>query len=220
MPLSIGRRWWNTLFKKSPAPVLLVVEGAHDATFLKHVSRILSLHDPDLPNLGDWEADGRCLFLPVGGGDAAGWTDRLAFLRLAEFHLYDRELPPTSELRRARVERLNRHPRRRAFETCKRALENYLHPQAVGEALGIELTIHDDTAVAEMTARAIHDRDHPERPWDSLPYRSAKRRRERAKRLLNTQAVERMTAELLAKRDPQGEIAGWLETIAALAAIG
>lgn len=218
MPLPIGRRWWQALFHKSPAPVLVVVEGAHDATFLRHVSRILSSADPELPNLDEWQADGRCLFLPVGGGDAVGWTDRLTFLGLAAFHLYDRELPPTSDVRGARVASLNRRSRSRAFLTRKRALENYLHPQAVREALGIAITIEDDTAVAETTARAVHDRDHPERRWDSLPYRTAKRRRERTKRLLNTQAAGRMTADLLAERDPPGEIAGWLAAITALAA--
>jgi hypothetical protein len=44
-----------------------------------------------------------------------------------------------------------------------------------------------------------------------------KRRRNRIKGWLNTRAAERMTPEQIARADPQGEIAGWLETIARMA---
>jgi hypothetical protein len=44
-----------------------------------------------------------------------------------------------------------------------------------------------------------------------------KRRWDRAKKWLSTKAVEHMTLQRLADRDPQGEVRSWLLTIADLA---
>jgi hypothetical protein len=53
--------------------------------------------------------------------------------------------------------------------------------------------------------------------WELLPLRARKRYRNHVKRWLNTRAVDRMTANRLAERDPDGEVRGWLATIAELA---
>jgi hypothetical protein len=50
-----------------------------------------------------------------------------------------------------------------------------------------------------------------------LPGRARKRFRDRAKHWLNTSAVERMTPERHAARDPDGEIPRWLRATAELA---
>src|SRR5207249_808176 len=84
--------------------------------------------------------------------------------------------------------------------------ENYLHAAAVYDGLALDVAIDDETHVADVVAQAILRRSDPGIEWDTLPPRSRKRRRDRAKRLLNTIAVRHMTAERLAERDPQGEL--------------
>ena len=66
---------------------LLVVEGQHDVTFLRVISRILHADDHTLPDMGKLERAGALVMLPIGGGDLLAWATRMAALGLPEFHL-------------------------------------------------------------------------------------------------------------------------------------
>jgi hypothetical protein len=72
--------------------------------------------------------------------------------------------------------------------------------------------------VAELLARTLYEQRERQIPWERLPARSRKRRRDKLKGRLNTEAVERMTAERLAQSDPDGEVRRWLAAIAELTA--
>ena len=198
----------NTVVK-----LLVVVEGQHDVTFLRGISRILHVADATLPDLGELERAGMLVMLPVGGGDILSWASRLATLGLPEFHLLDREVPPTTELRRQAAKIVNERQNCRAYVTKKRALENYLHPTAVREVSGLDLTFGDEDDVADVVARLCYERQDHELTWEELPGRARKRCRETAKRWLNRQTVERLTPALLDERDPDGEVKGWFKAI-------
>ena len=99
--------------------------------------------------------------------------------------------------------------------TRKRAIENYLHPLAIREALEIDVTFGDFEDVAEIVARATL-RSRGNSRWDEIPGRGQRKLRERAKLRLHRHAVPRMTPVLLAERDPDGEVKGWLTAIARL----
>ena len=199
----------------SKPKLLFLVEGANDIEFLRRISRILHSHQHTLPDLCRLEASGEILFLPFGGGDLKLWTTRLAPLNMPELHLYDGESDSESSLRQVVQAAVNRRSRCRAFVTRKRSLENYLHPGAVYSASGLNVTFGDHDSVAEIVAQGLHKRHHAG-DWKDLPYRLQKRRRDRAKRWLNTKAVDCMTVELLAKQDPDGEIAMWLNAVSQL----
>jgi hypothetical protein len=194
--------------------LLIVVEGQHDMAFLRGVSKILHSADSRLPDLDELDRMGAIVILPVGGGDILSWAVRLAALGLPEFHLFDRELPPTTELRQQATKLVNQRPNCRAYLTQKRALENYLHPRAVKEVSSLDLTFGDDDDVANLVARLCFERQDHELTWQELPGRAKKRCRETTKRWLNRQVVERMTPALLDERDPAGEVKGWLKAIA------
>lgn len=199
-------------------PVLVVTEGTNDAEFLRRISTMLHREVPTLPDLASMESRGELIFVP-SGGDPRTWCLRFAGMGRAEFHLYDRELPPETAHRVLAVSIVNQRPRCRACITTKRSLENYLHPWAVSEALGIELAFGDQDPVADLVAQRIfHLEDRPI-SWNDLPHRSRKRRRERAKRRLNREVVSRMTAERLEERDPKHEVRSWLVEIAHLAQV-
>ncbi|MEN6494660.1 MAG: ATP-dependent endonuclease [Thermoguttaceae bacterium] len=201
-----------------PEPQLLVVvEGTHDIEFLRRISVIVHAAEPSLPDLADLERRGKVLFVPFGGGDSLSWTLRLAGLNRREFHLYDRDVPPATEARLRAAALVNGRPGCHAVVTNKRSLENYLDSRAVFEASGLEVAFSDDDHVADLVARAAYAHQVPPMPWDELPARSRKRRRDKVKKWLNTKAVDRMTPERLHPRDPDGEIRSWLERIATLA---
>ena len=194
--------------------VLVVVEGSNDVEFLRRISRMLNQSDSEIPDLSQLELGGRLTFLtaatqqvPVAEG---------AFAR--QFHLYDRETPPVTDERRRLVELLNRRPNCCAVLMTKRAIENYLHPDAISEAGGVEVGFGDFDDVAEVVAHAsFQSEDSPS--WESLSRRARRRLRDKAKKWLNREAVDRMTPERLAERDPDDEIIGWLQTIAELVGV-
>lgn len=111
--------------------LLIVVEGKHDVEFLKRISSVLHADRSELPDLVALERQGAVIFIPAGGNDFRPWLMRLAPFGCAEFHLYDRELPPASVEREQWSAQVNLRPRCRAFVTGRRSLENYLHPQAI-----------------------------------------------------------------------------------------
>ena len=205
---------------QSAKPTLIVVEGRNDAEFLRHVSTVLHTHDAALPDLRRLEQAGQIVFVPLGGVDLHTWAYGLAGLGCREFFLIDREAGQTSVWRQQLAAMVNARPGCVARVTAKRALENYLHPTAILAARGIEVDFGDDDDVPALVARQVHLLRTPATDWSAVPHRERKRLRNRVKRWLNSEAVMRMTPELLQERDTSGEVAGWLSEIAGMATTG
>lgn len=199
------------------AGVFVLVEGRHDIEFLRSISLMLHTSERAIPDLGDMERRGEVVFVPTGGCDLQFWLFRLAGSGWSEFHIYDRDMPPESQSRHRLAEIVNLRPGCRAVLTGLRGLENYLHPDAIFEARSVRVVFSSDDNVANVVARACHEQNGGQPPWDQLPLRARKRRQNHAKKWLNTSAVDRMTPERLAERDPAGEIRAWLLAIAQLA---
>lgn len=114
------------------------------------------------------------------------------------------------------VKAINARPFCRAVLTQKRALENYLHPTAVSQVFGIEIDFGDHEDVAEIVAQGLL-REAKGPVWRDLSSRSRRRLKDRVKKALHREGLSLMTSELLAERDPQGEVIGWLGIIHQLA---
>ncbi len=208
-----------TAFLRPPSltqpQVLVVVEGPNDIEFLRRISSMLHRDDHRLPDLADIERQGRLVFAPTGGVDLSTGF-RFASLGLPEFHLLDKDVPPATQTRQQVAAMVNSRPNCCAAITSKRSLENDLHPAAIFEASGIQVAFSDDDNVAELVARHAIVSLASGISWDELPARARKRLCYKAKRWLNSRAVEQMTPARLAERDPSGEVRAWLATIARL----
>jgi hypothetical protein len=196
---------------------LVVVEGPNDVEFLRRISRVSHARDVDLPDLATMEQQGELIFVPLGGGGIAAWADRLAPLGLPELYVFDREVPPETDVRQAVVDRVNQRDDCLAVLTRKRSVENYLHPLALERAGGVPIEFGDFDPLADLVAKASFEKSQPSMPWELLPRRAWRRLANRAKRWLNTRVVEQMTPELLDAADPDGEVIGWLESIRCMA---
>jgi hypothetical protein len=197
-------------------PLLILLEGANDVEFLVRIASRLHDELSTVPDLSCLQQTGRIVLVPLGGGDPASWPDRLRPLDLPEFHLYDREQRPETDVRLKAADLVNARPGCRAALTHKRCLENYLHPRAIAAAGGGELVFGDNDPVSLLLARKRYEQSTPSVSWDALSRRAQRRMSARSKRWLNRVAVQQMTADLLAERDPAGELLGWLRTIEGL----
>jgi len=195
------------------ARLLVIVEGRHDIEFLYRINTILHDDDRSIPDLCALQQCGQLLFIPAGGGDFRPWLSQLSTLGCAEFHLYDREVPPVSVQRESWAETINARSGCRAYLTRFRALENYLHPAAIRDARGLSICFGDFDDVASVAAQASYLAGDPDTCWDHLTARGRRRLRDRAKLWLNTVAVECMTIDRLADRDPQEDVRAWFRTI-------
>ena len=205
--------------------VFVGVEGSNDINFLKEVSAILHGEDDSLPNLGQMEQSDELVFFPLGGSNLKLWVNRLESLGRPEFHIYDGDVGGYEE----QMRRINSRERCRALKTCKREMENYLHPDAIKEVMGIEVEFGDDDDVPKIIAQKLYEKaldgrraregqnGQAVRKWEDLGQNARKQTIRDIKAKLNSTVVRRMTPALLAERDPEGEIKNWLKTIADLA---
>jgi hypothetical protein len=197
--------------------VLVVVEGINDVEFLRRISRMIHVDDPSLPDLAAMEAGCQLIFLPVGGSDLAVWSQRLAPLRVPEFHLADRDVSPLTAEHQAAVDAINRRPDCIAVLTRKRHTENYVHANAIFKARRLRIQFGPDDDLPELVAQQAYQLVGGRHQWQDIPSRKRRQMKHRAKRWLNSDAVDAMTPELLAQQDPEGDVRSWLEAIQWLA---
>lgn len=198
------------------SPVIVVLEGKHDVQFITRISAVLHAADGNLPDLRFMERQGQIVFLPCGGVDPQRWPFRLAPLACREFHLLDRDRPEDADARQLAASMVNLRAGCYAAITKKRAVENYLHPRAVCEAVGSRS--NSPTRTTFLSSRLAPATNSKATASLGTPFRCVRKRyRNYVKGWLNGRAVDCMTADRLAERDPDGEVRGWLTTISELA---
>jgi putative ATP-dependent endonuclease of the OLD family len=191
------------------------VEGKHDISFLKAISKVLKDAGEGMPDLDAEEANGRLVFIPCGGSSVELWVTRLKGLGIPEFQIFDRDVPPPAEPHYSEVAaRICEFPYANAVHTSKRELENYLHVDAIRAVFpGYTGQAGDFEDIPTQYARDVHEASIPGTPWDELTNEVRKSKRSRAKKCLNNSVVAGMTPELLTAVDPHGEVRGWLSEI-------
>jgi len=194
--------------------VLVYVEGNHDVNALKRYSKIMNQDNPDIINLNTVEVG----WVITGGSSLKHYVENkyLSGLGKPEVHIYDNDVPEY----RTFVRRINEenNPRRIAYNTTKNELENYLHSQAIIDAYvdnGINDIIinqvDDNQDVPLIIAEVLYSRDG--RDWSSLDPSSQKDLSADKKKILNTQAVEKMTVDRIRERGGYEEMQGWINSI-------
>ncbi len=200
---------------KDSVKVLVYVEGNNDVLALKRYSAIYENEGEGTINLSD-ESIG---WVITGGSSLKHYVENnyLSGLGKPEVHIYDGD--DTSYIKA--VEEINEKddPAKIGFNTSRRELENYLHHDAINEAyitneMQCELTMIDEqddvpTLVAEHIYR-LNGGD-----WAILDSIKQKRKSDRKKKLLNTQAVEQMSIARLKENAGYDEIKSWLKQIEA-----
>ena len=182
---------------------------------LKRYSALLSAEEPELPNLNELDVIG---YVIAGGSALKHYIEQkhLDGLGKPEIHIYDNDVAEY----RAAVQRINGigDPNKVAFNTIKIELETYLHHDAIEEAYAANGTqgvgigqIGDMSDVPMEVAKCMNALTNNN--WDTLEPEKQKEHASSKKKLLNTQAVDQMTAARLRERGGYDEMKRWFETI-------
>lgn len=193
------------LIPDSRVKVLLCVEGPNDVTAFRCLSRALHLEDQTLPDLN---TDERMAFMVLGGSTLKHWVNEhyLRQLNRPEVHIYDGDVKKYAES----VQQVNqRNDGSWAVQTRKYEIENYLHPEAIQAAFGVEVEVSDQSADGSQAVPKAF----------AVVYSQAMGLDEvmgdkKAKNKLTEKAFPLMTATMLRERDPDGEVEGWFRRIA------
>ena len=193
------------------ARVLVCTEGPHDLQFLKRINKLFRDEDDTVIDLF---GDARIALVVLGGSTLQEWVNQhyLKNIGLPEVHIYDRD-----ELKNGRYKYQDaqdivnaRSDRSIGYLTVKREMENYLHLDAINEALQSEL--------GSPFTFTLTDECDVEGEIKSILTQSKIRRRS-IKHWLNEDAADKMTLERLRQRNGYDEIKGWFVEIG-LRAVG
>jgi len=195
--------------------VLVYVEGNNDVNALKRYSKIISSSNPDFIDLSTSNKVG---YVITGGSALKHYIENkyLEGLGKPEVHIYDNDVADY----RLAVTKINNEGNlnKKAFNTSKLELENYLHHDAILQAYsenGITnlslSSITDTQDVPLIVAEQIYSLSGNN--WNELIPEKQKDSASDKKKLLNTKAVEKMTIEMIIERNGFEEICKWLNTI-------
>ncbi|MEX0828418.1 MAG: AAA family ATPase, partial [Haliea sp.] len=199
--------------------LFLGVEGTNDEQFLTRVSAILAQDDDEIVPISQLVSEGRLIFVPLGGSSLGQWVARLKNLHCRELYVLDRDVPPPALPRyESFAQEKNGMDGCAAYHTSKRELENYLHWDAINESLTEasvpEFGDFDDVPV--LVASSVHEAGS-EVPWGDLDDKKRSKKESSAKKRLNAEAVDAMTAERIDERDPDGDLRKWLREVTEIA---
>ena len=197
-------------------PLLLVVEGANDVLFLKHLSQLARQLESTLADLANLVRSGRLIFVPFGGGNILSWSERLAPLGCPEFHLLDREFPLETANREQAIARISSRSRCRGFLTRLPTAEHYLLPTLAVFRARVSTTEYQSASVPHQIAVTWYLSQNSPTPWQDLPIRKRHRYIQRAKGWLYSHVMPQMTLEHLQAVDSSNEIVTWFRAIQTL----
>lgn len=189
------------------AKVLVCVEGPHDLQFLKRINALLRAEDDTVIDIF---SDPRVALVVLGGSTLQEWVNQhyLKNVGLPEVHIYDRDEENDGKYKYqdARDAVNSRSDGSIGFLTEKREMENYLHIDAISEAL-------QPVVGFSFTFKLTDDCD-VENEIKTLLNGQGKIQRRSIKHWLNEDAANRMTLDRLRQRNGYDEIKGWFTAIA------
>lgn len=189
---------------------LLYVEGNNDIIALKSYSQILfhtGLISEDIMN------DDKVGVVISGGSSLKYYLENkyLEGLGKPEIHIYDNDKQEYRDIVRKINEENN--PYKKAFNTSKLEMENFLCSEAIKEAYrdeGSDISlpnITDDADVPILVCKAFNS------DWELQTSEKQKKKESKVKHVLNGAAVKKMTLERLDERNVTEELVGWFNVM-------
>lgn len=197
--------------------IFVGAEGNNDISFLRGISAMLNSAGESTIDLSQLEAEGKLMFVPLGGSNLNLWVTRLQGLSRPEYYIFDRDTkPPSPPKYHQQISEIKGRADCYAQATAKREIENYIHPDAIKRVLEVEVSFGDYDDVPDLVAEKTHGKSESLTPWGNLDEETKGKKRSRAKKRLNMECPAAMTPQLLDSIDSAGEVRSWLSDIAGL----
>lgn len=197
---------------RPPVTSIVGMETQEDFRLLFRLAKILHRADRSLPDLQKHAKAGEVLCVPFDLSAPNGFVELFLNFDLPQLYLFSRGTGSMPEARRELIRRIRQDPDRRAVILRKRALTNYLHPDAIYEEFRAPVSVNDNSDVpVEVVQHVLKHLKFP--AWDQLDPQLRTDLAAAMAMELSVKASRRMTAQRLAQRDPDGEVAGWLRSI-------
>ena len=189
---------------------LLYVEGNNDVTALKSYCNTLF----NAGEIGENIMNSDKIGIVITGGSSLFYylnEHYLEGLGKPEVHIYDNDKDDYRDV----VARINAmgDATKVAYNTSKREMENFLCKEAIEEsyhANGQNITlmdIEDDTDIPILVCTTFNP------DWDTFDEEKKGKKEAKVKKMLNRQAVSKMTIDRLESRGVKDEIKGWFESL-------
>lgn len=187
--------------------VLFCVEGPTDVQAFKALSSALHKTDCTIPDL---TSDERVAFVVMGGSTLNQWVNEhyLKGLGRKQLHIYDSDVP-AYEVSQAQVNGWNDGSQ--AFRTSKQEIECYLHTDAIREAYGVDVAVHDRPPTKGESVGTLFGI-----AYSAAQGHNGAMKEDKAKVYLARKAYACMTSARIAERDPEGEVQGWFRCLASM----
>lgn len=187
--------------------VIVCVEGPHDLRFLKRMNSLFITEDSSFVNIF---ANPKVALVVLGGSTLQEWVNQhyLKNLGLPEVHIYDRDelqSDGTYKYQSSRDSVNNRNDGSLAVLTIKREMENYLHLDAINEAL--------NPVTNTVFSFNLTDECDVEKEIEAVLGKKKIQGR-KTKHWLNEDAADKMTLDRLRARNGYEEVKLWFLEIA------
>ncbi|KWT66424.1 ATP-binding protein [Comamonas testosteroni] len=188
--------------------MFIIVEGIHDVTFFKSLSKLFLSLGTNVPDLEALEISGQIVFVPASGAsNLALWSSRLAALNRPEFHLYDRDSASNAPAKhQEKVNAVNQRLSCKGLSTSRLEMENYIHHEAMNIAnptLNLVTPFGHDDDVPKLLTAMLNVHAPQSSKWGES----------RVKGWLAATVLQKMDARMLAEVDPANEMLGWMRDI-------
>ncbi len=195
--------------------VFIGVEGKNDINFLTIISRTLNNAGENIPDLQKAEAEGKVVFVPLGGSNIELWISRLQGFNRPEYYIIDRDtVPPMAARYQSVADEINGRANCIAWITSKKELENYIHNSVISANYpGYAGQGTDFEDVPSLFAQAVHEASGSEISWSAIEGRKCERKISTGKKRLNTEFVSMMSPDLLTEVDSNNDVRTWLMAI-------
>lgn len=183
---------------------IICVEGHNDIEFLHNINQNIS----ELKEIIDL-SNNSVIILPMGGSTLQFWVnyDYLAKLNLPQVHIYDSDIGSNQENKyKEFVDKINSKENSIAFETKKREMENYIHPDLINSKFDQSLAYNTNWDTLDVTKEIKKD--------VNIRLREGK-----VKEALNNELSKNMTKAKFEEIDAWEEIKEWFEKIKQLSQI-
>ena len=182
--------------------VILSVEGPNDVSCVEKFSKILCAKAND--KYVDLTSETtRAVVLPMGGGNLKHWVRKryLSKFDRPEIGIFDKDQDKKYSKQVEAIK--NRDDMSWATLTEGLTFENYLHPEVVSKALGIDVDFSMEDDVSLLVAKKLNEKNNG-KPWAELKDDKRKKKIKRAKAKLNDEVASKMTYDQLIERDEGG----------------